>query len=83
LSFNARAQRGEIEAQLQTVLEKIRSLEEETGVCRGDVLWDELYWENGIKRRRVGELVSLLVSEGLINSPRPGYYNTSRTIAQI
>jgi hypothetical protein len=79
LSFNARAQRGEIEAQLQTVLEKIRSLEEETRVCRNDVLWDELYWEYGIKRRRVAELVSLLVSEGLINSPKPGYYVRAQT----
>ena len=67
-------ERVEFQAQLQTVLEKIRSLEEETGVCRDSMLWDELYWENGIKRRRVADLVSLLVSEGLINSPRPGYY---------
>ena len=76
-------ERAEFQTQLQTVLEKIRSLEEETEVCRDSMLWDELYWEHDIKRRRVAELVSLLVSEGLINSPRPGYYNTSRTIAQI
>ena len=66
----------ENQAQLQTVLGKVRSLEEEKGVCRDDVLWDALYLEHGIKRRRVAELVAILTSEGLINSPRPGYYNT-------
>jgi hypothetical protein len=66
----------ENQAQLQTVLGKVRSLKEKTGVCRDDILWDALYLEHGIKRRRVAELVAILTSEGLINSPRPGYYNT-------
>ena len=57
-------ERVEIEAQLQTVLEKIRELEEEKGVVPDDILWDTLFQENGIKRRRVADLVAILMSKG-------------------
>ena len=64
----------QIREQLNLVLEKVEELEKETGICRDDKLWDRMYMEHGIKRKRMAQRVEKLISNGLIRSIKPGYY---------
>lgn len=43
----------QIQEQLNLVLEKVEELENEMGFCRDDVLWDSMYMDHGIKRKRM------------------------------
>ena len=64
----------QIQEQLALVLEKVEKLEQETGICRDGILYDDLYREHSIKRKHMAQLVAILTSDGLISSVKPGYY---------
>ena len=65
---------AEFQEQLIQVLQKVEELEKEKGICRDDVLWDSMYNEHGIRRKRMARLVVKLTKDGLIKAVRPGCY---------
>ena len=81
MDFNALSadEQVKFQKQLTLVLEKVEALEKETEFCRDDMLWDCMYMEHGIKRKRMAQLVEKLTSDGMIRSVKPGYYKRART----
>ena len=67
-------EREKIDSQLQTVLKMIKDLEEQSGICRDDKLYDALYEDHGIGRKQVARLIATLMKKGSIHSRKPGYY---------
>jgi hypothetical protein len=65
---------AEFQEQLIQVLQKVEELEKEKGICRDEVLWDSMYNEHGIRRKRMARLVVKLTKDGLIKAVRPGCY---------
>jgi replicative DNA helicase Mcm len=63
-----------LQNQLQKVLQVIGDMERTTGTVRDDDLYDTLQSEYGINRSEAARLVSVLIKDGTIYSPRPGYY---------
>ena len=59
---------------LSLVLRKVDELELEMGICGHDALFDAMYMEHGIRRKRMARLVVRLASDGLIRSVEPGYF---------
>ena len=67
-------EREKIDNQLQTVLKMIKDMEEKSGICRDDLLYDALYEDHGIRRKQVARLIAILKKKGSIHMPNPGYY---------
>ena len=67
-------EREKIDSQLQIILRIIKEMEEKSGVCRDDLLYDALYEEHGIGRREVTQRLVMLVKKGCVSTPKPGYY---------
>jgi hypothetical protein len=60
--------------QLQAVLAAIGDMERIEGMVSDDDLYESLSSEHGIGRTEAARLVGVLMREGTIYSPRPGYY---------
>ena len=63
-----------IDSQLQILLRIIKDLEEKSGICRDDLLYDALYEGHDIRRKQVARLIAILMKKGSIHTPKPGYY---------
>ncbi|UCH56698.1 MAG: minichromosome maintenance protein MCM [Candidatus Bathyarchaeota archaeon] len=63
-----------LQMQLQKVLGVISEMERITGVVRDDDLFDALMSDHGIGRSEAARLIGVLMRDGTIYSPRPGYY---------
>ena len=67
-------ERDKIHSQRQIILRIIKEMEEKSGVCRDDLLYDALYEDHGIRRKQVARLIAILMKKGSIHTPNPGYY---------
>jgi len=67
-----------LNVQLFKVMGTIEEMEKIEGLVRDDDLYDTLHTNYLISRQETAKLVSILLREGTIYSPRPGYYK--RTI---
>ena len=63
-----------LQVQLQKVLNVITEMERITGVVRDDDLFDALLQDHQISRADAAKLIGVLMRDGTIYSPRPGYY---------
>lgn len=63
-----------LQMQLQKVLQVISELEMQTGTVKDDDLYDALLQDHNINRSEAAKLISVLMKDGTIYSPRPGYY---------
>jgi replicative DNA helicase Mcm len=63
-----------LQNQLQKVLKVIGEKEKISGSVKDDDLYDALQSEHGIGRSEGARLVGVLMKDGTIYSPRPGYY---------
>jgi len=63
-----------LQMQLQRVLGVISEMERITGVVKDDDLFDSLMEDHGISRTEAARLIGVLMRDGTIYSPRPGYY---------
>jgi replicative DNA helicase Mcm len=63
-----------LQMQLQAVLAVIGDMERTEGMVSDDDLYETLSSEHGIGRTEAARLVGVLMREGTIYSPRPGYY---------
>ena len=63
-----------LQMQLQKVLVVISEMDRITGVVRDDDLFDALMSDHGIGRSEAARLIGVLMRDGTIYSPRPGYY---------
>ena len=63
-----------LQMQLQKVLGVISEMERVTGVVKDEDLFEALLEEHGIGRTEVARLIGVLMRDGTIYSPRPGYY---------
>jgi replicative DNA helicase Mcm len=63
-----------LQNQLQKVLQVITEMEHISGSVRDDDLFDALDSDHNIARSEATRLVSVLIKDGTIYSPRPGYY---------
>jgi replicative DNA helicase Mcm len=66
-----------LQVRLQRVLSIIAELERETGVVKDEDLYKALEEEYGMNRNEVARLIGILMRDGTIYSPRPGYYKRS------
>jgi len=62
-----------LQLQLQKLLSTLASMEK-TGPVKDDDLFEILAEEHGISRTEATKLISTLIRDGTIYSPRPGYY---------
>lgn len=60
--------------QLQKVLGVISEMERVTGVVKDEDLFGALLEDHGIGRAEAARLIGVLMRDGTIYSPRPGYY---------
>lgn len=60
--------------QLQKVLGVISEMERITGVVKDEDLFNTLLEDHGIGRAEAARLIGILMRDGTIYSPRPGYY---------
>lgn len=60
--------------QLQIVLSLISEMECVTGTVKDEELYDSLMQDKGISRIEVARLIGILMRDGTIFAPRPGYY---------
>ena len=67
-------EREKIDGQLQIILRIIKEMEEKSGICRDDLLYDALYEDHGIRRKQVARFIAILMKKGSIHTPNPGYY---------
>jgi len=58
---------------LQKILSVLTEMERSTGTVRDDDLYDRLEEDYNISRSEAGKLVGVLLRDGTIFSPRPGY----------
>jgi replicative DNA helicase Mcm len=63
-----------LQMQLQKVLGVISEMERTTGVVKDDDLFETLIADHGIGRAEAARLIGVLMRDGTIYSPRPGYY---------
>jgi len=63
-----------LQNQLQKVLQVIGEMERAGGTVRDDDLYENLQNEHGITRSEGARLVGVLMKDGTIYAPRPGYY---------
>jgi replicative DNA helicase Mcm len=63
-----------LQNQLQKVLQVITEMERISGSVRDDDLYETLQGDHNIPRSEAARLISVLVKDGTIYSPRPGYY---------
>ena len=63
-----------LQMQLQNVLGVIGEMERDSGSVRDDDLFDEMQGKHGIGRSEVMRLIGVLMKDGTIYCPRPGYY---------
>jgi replicative DNA helicase Mcm len=66
-----------LNVRLFKVMATIEEMEKIDGLVRDDELYDTLYSTYSIPRTETASLVSKLLKEGTIYSPRPGYYKRS------
>jgi DNA replicative helicase MCM subunit Mcm2 (Cdc46/Mcm family) len=60
--------------QLQKVLGIIGEMERVSGVVQDEDLFTAMLEDHGIARSEVARLIGVLMRDGTIYSPRPGYY---------
>ena len=63
-----------LQIQLQAVLGVIGEMERIEGAVRDDDLYEAMSSDHGIGRTEVARLIGVLMRDGTIYSPRPGYY---------
>ncbi len=63
-----------LQVQLQKVLSVITEMERISGVVKDDDLFDALLEDHQISRAEAAKLIGVLMRDGTIYSPRPGYY---------
>jgi len=63
-----------LQVQLQKVLNVVTEMERITGVVKDDDLFDALLEDYQISRAEAAKLIGVLMRDGTIYSPRPGYY---------
>jgi replicative DNA helicase Mcm len=63
-----------LQMQLQKVLSIISEMERVSGIVRDDDLFEALLQDHGINRSEAARLVGVLMRDGTIYSPRPGFY---------
>ncbi len=63
-----------LQMQLQKVLGVVSEMERITGVVRDEDLFNTLMEDHGIGRAEAARLIGVLMRDGTIYSPRPGYY---------
>jgi len=63
-----------LQMQLQKVLSVISEMERITGVVKDEDLFDALLQDHGINRTESARLIGVLMRDGTIYSPRPGFY---------
>ncbi len=63
-----------LQNQLQKLLQAINEMERVSGSVRDDDLYDALQSDHGIGRAEAARLIGVLIKDGTIYSPRPGYY---------
>jgi len=63
-----------LQNQLQKVLSIVSELERISGTVKGDDLFDSLANDHGVSRAEGARLIGVLMRDGTIYSPRPGYY---------
>ena len=63
-----------LQMQLQKVLGNITEMERVTGVVKDEDLFESLMEDHGINRAEAARLIGILMRDGTIYSPRPGYY---------
>jgi replicative DNA helicase Mcm len=63
-----------LQMQLQKVLNVISEMERMEGTVRDEDLFDSLMSDHGISRTEAARLIGVLMRDGTIYSPRPGYY---------
>jgi replicative DNA helicase Mcm len=59
---------------LQKVLEVISEIERITGIVKDEELYETLIQDHGINRMEASRLIGVLMRDGTIYSPRPGFY---------
>jgi len=60
--------------QLQKVLGVIGEMERVSGVVQDEDLFTAMLEDHGIARSEAARLIGVLMRDGTIYSPRPGYY---------
>lgn len=60
--------------QLQRVVDILSKMEKVTGVVKDEDLFNALMGEHGISRAEATRIIGILMRDGTIYSPRPGYY---------
>ncbi len=63
-----------LQNQLQKLLQVVSEMERVSGSVRDDDLYDALQSDHGIGRAEAARLIGVLMKDGTIYSPRPGYY---------
>jgi replicative DNA helicase Mcm len=63
-----------LQMQLQKVLSVISEMERVSGTVRDDDLFEALLQDHGISRSEAARLIGVLMRDGTIYSPRPGFY---------
>jgi len=63
-----------LQNQLQKVLSVVSELERISGTVKDDDLFDSLAKDHGVSRAEGARLIGVLMRDGTIYSPRPGYY---------
>jgi len=63
-----------LNVRLFKVMATIEEIEKKDGIVKDEDLWDTLYTEYSISRRETARLITKLIREGTIHSPKPGYY---------
>ncbi len=63
-----------LQMQLQKVLGVVSEMERITGVVKDEDLFNTLMEDHGIGRAEAARLIGVLMRDGTIYSPRPGYY---------
>jgi len=60
--------------QLQKLLQVITELERISGTVRDNEVYEAMMSDHGIGRAEAAKLIQVLIRDGTIYSPRPGYY---------
>lgn len=63
-----------LQNQLQKVLQALGEIERISGSVRDDDLYDALMSDHGVNRSEAARFIGILMKDGTIYSPRPGYY---------
>ena len=67
-----------LQNQLQKLLQVIGEMERVSGSVRDDDIYDVLQSDHGINQSEALRLIGVLMKDGTIYSPRPGYYRRTR-----